>query len=240
MESYEKAIKGKNIALVGPGSNLIGKRYGELVDSHDVVVRTNRGCELIEKYFEDIGTRTDVLYSCLIEQNENAGYWDENVIVDKYKVKHLCTTPNMTMEGIAVKTVLHDMVNRKKYERMKKIIPCRIIDHNFFTKIALEISCRPTTGYIAIYDILRHEPSNLSIFGFDFYFSGWIKEYKKDMKDMTVNQVLNKTMNSKRHNHKNMWMHGKQLLNNKKVTLDSQMKEVLCMDEWWYDQAKQS
>lgn len=238
MKSYENFIKGKNVALIGPGKYLLGKGKGHLIDKHDVIIRTNRGCELIEKYKNDIGSRTDVLYSCLIEQNENAGYWDENIIVDKYNIKHLCTTPNMSIKGIAYQTILHYMVDKEKYHRVKQIIPCRIIDHNFFTKIALEISCRPTTGYIGIHDILRQKPKNLSIYGFDFYYSGWINEYKKDMKNMTINQVLEKTMNSKRHNHKNMWNHGKQFLINENITLDDQMKNVLQMKEWWYDKAK--
>tara|TARA_R110002126_G_scaffold5401_5_gene28547 strand:- start:3714 stop:4448 length:735 start_codon:yes stop_codon:yes gene_type:complete len=235
---YESLIKGKNIALVGPGKNLISKNKGVEIDGHDLVVRTNRGCELIEKYRRDLGTRTDILYSCLIEQNENAGYWDESVIVDMYGVKYLCTTPDMSMKGIARKTVLHSMVDKKKYEKMEKIIPCRIVDHMFFTKIALEIECRPTTGYIAIYDILRHNPKNLSIYGFDFYYSGWVNEYKKDMKNTTIELVLEKTMNSKRHNHKSMWQHSKKLLNMKNVSLDDQMREVLHMEEFWYDKVK--
>jgi len=238
MNRYEKFISGKNIALVGPGKNLINRNCGDEIDKHDLIVRTNRGCELIEKYSNDIGSRTDVLYSCLIEQNENAGYWDEKVIVDKYNVKYLCTTPNMTMKGIASQTILHNMVDKAKYERLKDIIPCRIVDHVFFTQLALQISCRPTTGYTAIYDLLQYNPKKISIYGFDFYYSGWINEYKKDMKNMSIDQVLEKTMNSKRHNHKNMWNHSKQLLNKENVYLDDKMKNVLLMKSWWYDKAK--
>lgn len=237
--NYSNLIKGKKVAIVGPASSLVGRELGDIIDNHDTIVRTNRGCELIDQHTRDLGSRTDILYSCLIEQKENAGYWDKEKIVDKFGVKYLCTTPNMSMKGIAPVTVLHHMVDKEKYREISQEIPCRIIDHTFFTKIALEIDCRPTTGYIAIHDILRYSPERLSIYGFDFYHSGWIDEYKGGMINQTVSEVLERTLNSKRHLHKNMWLHAKStILNNPSVLIDDNMREVLEMDEWWYDKIK--
>ena len=62
---------------------------------------------------------------------------------------------------------------------MSKKIPCRIIESEFFTNVAKQVNCRPTTGYVAIYDILRYNPASLTIHGFDFFYSGWFPEYKK-------------------------------------------------------------
>ena len=236
--AFSKEIQGKKVILVGPGKYLLDKEMGGFIDSHDVVIRTNRGCELIEKNAKHLGRRTDVLYSCLIEQKENAGPWDKKSLVDDFKIKHLCTTPNMDMKGIATATILHHMVDKQKYLEVSNSIPCRIIDHVFFTKIAIEINCRPTTGYIAIHDILRHDPKKLSIVGFDFYYSGWIDDYKEGMTKMSVKEVLEKTLNSKRHVHKNMWRHCKSLLSDKRFSPDDQLLEVLSMKDWWFDKIK--
>ena len=70
---FEDYIKDKSIALVGPASYMVGSGHGNEIEQHDVVIRLNRGIELVENYPNDIGTRTDVLYSCLIEKPGNAG-----------------------------------------------------------------------------------------------------------------------------------------------------------------------
>lgn len=233
---FKDLIIDKKVVLVGPASYMVDSNFGEKIDSHDIVVRLNRGCELVEKYSKDIGTRTDVLYSSLIEQPENAGKWDYSLFVEQFKIKYLCTTPAMSMKGISNASILHPMVNKNKYYELSKHLPCRIVEHEFFTKIALEVDCRPTTGYISIFDILKHKPKLLSIYGFDFYLSGWLPEYKEGMKNITLEEIKIKTLKSKRHSHKNMWNHCKRLLDRKDVLLDERMHDVLSLKNWWFDQ----
>ena len=134
---------------------------------------------------------------------------------------------------ISLKNSIHDSADSKKYADMSKLFPCRIIDCNFFTNLSLEVNCRPTTGYIAIYDLLVNQPASLTIYGFDFFYTNWFPEYKKG--STKTQQVLHKnTLNSKRHKHKNMWLHAKKnLLNNEKVVIDDHLRKVLNTDNWW-------
>lgn len=231
---FEKLIKGKKVAIVGSASYMREKNYGQSIDDHDLVVRINRGCEIVKSNEEHIGSRTDILYSCLIEKSENAGFWNANMFVNDYKLKYLCTTPESSMAGISNFTSLHQMVDHRKYLDLSKKMPCRIVDASFFTKIAKEISCRPTTGYIAIYDILRYQPEKLSIHGFDFFYSGWYGNYKEGISS-EVSDLLIKTLSSKRHKHKNMWQHAKNLLKVPNVAIDDHLKKVLEVEEWWFN-----
>ena len=232
---FRSLINNKTVVVLGSAAYLEDYRYGKSIDEHDLVVRINRGCELIENNSEVVGSRTDILYSCLIEQKQNAGKWNREMFAQDYGLKFLCTPPESNIRGISFGTRLHNMVDRNKYLKLAEELPCRIIDSSFFTSLAREIDCRPTTGYIAIYDLLKFEPKSLTIHGFDFFYSGWYSDYKKGMKPR-VSDELRKTLNSKRHKHKNMWEHCKKLLDNPTVVIDDHLRKVLRIDEWWYDE----
>ena len=230
---FSELIKGRKIAIIGSASYMKEEDYGSSIDKNDLIVRINRGCEIIPGNQKSIGSRTDILYSCLIEQKENAGDWNAKMLIDDYEIKYLCTTPASGIDGFSQGTSLHRMVNKEKYEDLSKKIPCRIIDSKFFTSIARQINCRPTTGYIAIYDILRHSPESLTIHGFDFFYSNWFPEYKKGS-SLGLDSLWKNTLKSKRHKHKNMWEHAKtNLLNNEKVVIDDHLRKVLNIDNWW-------
>ena len=78
----EDMIAGKMVALVGPAKYMQGSCYGSEIDSHDTVVRINRGIESIETYPEDLGVRTDVFYSCLIERAQQTGQLDIDKLLE--------------------------------------------------------------------------------------------------------------------------------------------------------------
>jgi hypothetical protein len=62
--NLENLIKDKRVIIVGPSSYLNDKKFGELVDSYDLVVRVNQGLYMSSKYPENYGKRTDLLYLC--------------------------------------------------------------------------------------------------------------------------------------------------------------------------------
>ena len=61
-------VEDKTISLVGPANYMLGSSHGAEIEASDVVVRLNRGFETCKKYTDDLGNRTDILYSCLIEK----------------------------------------------------------------------------------------------------------------------------------------------------------------------------
>ena len=232
--NYKELIKNKSVALVGPAQYLVGSEYGKEIDNHDVVVRINRGIELIDKHEKDIGKKADVLYSCLIEKPANAGKVNGKILKEKYGVKYLCAPPESTYEGVAHETKYHHLVNMKTVDDVLKQIPIRIVEHRFHTILAQKVDCRPNTGFLAIYDLLKHEPKKLSIYGFSFYLDGFIPGCKEGIvqeQDKNEKQFADQCFTSKRHVQKNMWLFAKQtLLGKKNIYLDPVLTKILNLE----------
>ena len=219
-DNYAEIIRDKTIALVGPASYLENSKWGKEIDSYDLVIRINRGIELIDNYSSDIGLRTDILYSCLIEDPENAGIIDPILFSEKYNLKFICTTPFSNLKSFFNKNDIHPMADKDKFKTLSKLIPSRIISHRYWESFSKELETRPTTGYISIFDILKFRPKKIKIFGFSFYSTGILKGYKKGTKykEETFHDVA---LRSKRHNHRKMFDYAKNiLLNDARVELD--------------------
>ena len=224
-------IKGKKIALVGPAQYMTNSNLGQEIDAHDVVIRLNRGYELVDKYSSDIGSKTDVLYSCLIERSGNAGNLDPLVLKKKHNIKMIIAPPHSDFSGISRQTKFHDLVNLRKVKEISSLIPIRIVDHKFHTDLALKVNCKPNTGFMAIYDLLQLEPSSLSIYGFSFYLDGFMEGCKTGIQQeegKTEQQFADKCFLSKRHIQENMWQYAKDtLVADQRIKLDSVLDKIL-------------
>lgn len=64
-------FKNKRVALVGNAKSLVNSNYGELIDSHDVVCRINKGYHMIppfnDVYLTSHGSKIDILFLNLIK-----------------------------------------------------------------------------------------------------------------------------------------------------------------------------
>ena len=120
-------------------------------------------------------------------------------------------------------------------QEIKKHIPIKIIDHQFHTDLASKVQCKPNTGFLAIYDILRMKPKQLSIYGFSFYLDGFIKGQKSGVekeKKCSEQEFADMAYNSKRHIQKNMWEYAKLTLkDNKIVKLDNVLEKILELEK---------
>jgi len=233
--NFNETIKNKKVALVGPAAYMVGSLYGEEIDNHDTVIRLNRGIESIHKYSSDVGVRTDILYSCLIEKPANAGHIDPISLKRDYNIKMVVAPPHSDFRGIAYQTKFHELVDIQKVNQMSKFMPVRLIDHKFHTELAIKVDCKPNTGFLAIYDILRHNPQLLSIYGFSFYLDGFIPGCKSGVEqeqNLSEQQFAAKCFVSRRHVQKNMWEHAKETLkNNKQIKLDKYLTKILNLKE---------
>tara|TARA_R110000824_G_scaffold36844_3_gene113933 strand:- start:84 stop:821 length:738 start_codon:yes stop_codon:yes gene_type:complete len=232
--NFEDLITKKKVALVGPAAYMVGSNLGTEIDKHDVVVRINRGIELLDKYKEDVGQKSDVLYSCLIEKAANAGKVRGKTLKEKYGVKYLCAPPESTFQGIAHKTKFHHLVNRSTVNEIKEYLPVRIVDHGLHTVLAQKVNCRPNTGFLAIYDLLKHKPEKLSIYGFSFYLDGFIPGCKEGVyqeQNKNEKQFADQCFTSKRHIQENMWVFAqKTLLDKENIYLDPTLKKILTLE----------
>lgn len=57
-------IAGQSVAIVARAKSILGSGEGEVIDSHDVVVRVNAKLPLDSKAAADLGARTDLVYAC--------------------------------------------------------------------------------------------------------------------------------------------------------------------------------
>ena len=228
-------LTGKEVAIVGPAAYMIGSGLGNEIDDHDVVVRLNRGIESIVDYSSDIGSRTDILYSCLIEKPGNAGPYEPENLISDYNIKAVVAPPHSDFQGFAGSTQLHELVNRDKARRLSSLVPLRIVDHKFHNQLALAVQCKPNTGFMAIYDLLRFDISKLSVYGFSFYLDGFIPGCKAGVEQtqkMTEEQFAEKCFNSKRHVQRNMWQHAKTtLLGANNIRLDPVLNIILSLED---------
>ena len=225
--NYREFLKNKKIALVGPADYLENSNLGNEIDSFDLVVRINRGIELIGKYHKDIGQRTDILYSCLIEQPTNAGIIDPVVYSNEYKLKYICTTPFPKRRFLSKSIDIHPMADKEKFRNLSTLIPTRIIPLKFWRNFSKELETRPTTGYISIFDILEFKPKELKIFGFSFYMTNILKGYKKGMKQKEEN-FNELALKSTRHEHHKMLTFAKKtLLKKENVNFDPFLQKLL-------------
>jgi hypothetical protein len=234
-KSLRSLISGKKIALVGPAQYMENSNLGKEIDEHDIVVRINRGIESIDIYSKDIGAKTDVYYSCLIERAQQTGVLNIDDLKNKYKIKHIVAPPESNMKGISFETKFHSLVDKEKIKNINDIIPVTIVDHQFHTLLAEKVKCKPNTGFMAIYDLLRMNPSSLSIYGFSFYLDGFLPGQKSGVeqeKNCSEQEFADMAFNSKRHIQKNMWEYAKTtLLKNKNVILDNNLERILKLDD---------
>ncbi len=224
-------VKNKSVALVGPAKYMCGSGYGSEIDSHDIVVRINRGIESIKEYSDDIGKKTDIYYSCLIETAQQTGFLDVDELVSRYGIKQIVAPPASDFQGVSRATTFHSMVDQKKMKQIIKRIPIRIIDHHFHTDLAKKVSCKPNTGFLSIYDLLNFDIDRLSIYGFSFYLDGFIPGQKEGVeleKNVSQQGFADLAFNSKRHIQVNMWEYAKRTLkNNPKIKLDAVLEQIL-------------
>lgn len=235
-DGYTDLIRDKRVALVGPAKYMENTQWGREIDDHDVVVRINRGIESIETFGDSIGTRTDILYSCLIEKAQQTGVLVPQILANEYKIKWIVAPPHSDMKGRAGRTRFHDMVNIKKVREIEKLIPVDIVDHVFHTSLAGKVVCKPNTGFMAIYDLLRHNPTTLSVYGFSFYLDGFITGQKSGVereKNCTEQEFADMAFNSKRHVQKNMWEYAKTtLLGSDVVRPDPVLRKILDLQDF--------
>jgi hypothetical protein len=234
--TFEELIKDKNIALVGPAKYLTNSGYGSDINNHDMVIRLNRGYELVTENFCDIGDRTDILYSCLIERAGNAGKIDPKQLKERFNIKMVVAPPHSDYRGKSNQTRLHELVDQRKVQEIAKLMPVRIVDHHFHNVLAEKVNCKPNTGFMAIYDLLRYKPKSLSIYGFSFYLDGFMDGCKlgvKEEENLSEQQFSDKCFNSKRHIQANMWEFAKKtLLNKDGIRLDKTLEKILQLPEF--------
>lgn len=229
-KKYRDFLAGKRVAIVGPAEYLTKLDTGKYIDSFDIVVRINRGTEIIDQYSNSIGKRTDILYSCLIKSQDNAGDMNVKEYL-KSGVKWISTIPASDINGICRSNKLHEMVSWFTVVKLKRNFDFHIMDYRKYSLVNKNVESRANTGFSAIFDLLDHDVSGLYITGFSFYLDNFISGYKKGCeRDEEV--FAKQCFASKRHKQEPQWKFLKKIVkNDKRIKVDKILQKILNMDE---------
>jgi len=175
---YFEFLKNKRVVIVGPAQSMVGSKQGSLIDNYDVVVRIKKVLSQFPHLSEDIGTRTNVLYSWLDREPSNGGKINFESL-EKDNVEFVCSAypKGLWFSEGNIEIFLNENKGKFKFHAM---------DKEAYLNVEGKIQTRPNTGICAILDILTHCISELYITGFTFFKGGYIKEYT----DLTEHQAL--------------------------------------------------
>lgn len=222
---YLKFLKDKKVIIVGPAESLLERGNGNFIDSFDVVVRVNRGIEPTFKNSDKIGSRTDILYNCMLEKDDNGGKIDLNMLKLK-NVKFVSYHSQVSYQGKA-EPIKPNHLDNGKLKLMNSFLKTHMIDYNFYNSISSQVNCRPNTGFIAIFDLLFHEVKELYITGYTFYMDGFMKGYKDHLDE----DFINRAYTSKRHVQKNLFQFlKKKVKENNIIKTDAILTKILTLE----------
>ena len=248
MLEYANIFQNKTVALVASAKYLDRFRFGSDIDSHDIVVRVNKGIDVLNndtsyKY----GSRADVLYHCMLEDPPESngpkfGFIDVNKWIEK-GVKNIFCLPESDMKGSCRGNFLSPAVNTESIKRVKKsAISLEIVDFQLYNQLSEYTRCKPNTGIVALYHILSANPKKLSTYGFSFLLDGWVKEYREGIQNLqesidknwnTIEEWEIRCLNSKRHIQKNQWKFVKSVNNQYSIfSPDPYMEKILLMSDF--------
>jgi len=229
IDNYLEYVSGKSVAIVGPAAYLSSIKIGSQIDSFDIVVRINRGMEILNN--KDVfGSRTDILYNCLIESPDNGGKID----IEFYKsnrISWVCTVPFSDYHGKCENNNLHLMVKKETVDKICKSFNFHIMDCVEYGKLNREIQCRSNTGFAAIFDIINHKAKEVFITGFSFYLDSFQDGYKSGCQ-RKEDEFAYQCFISNRHNQKNQWSYLKKVYNSlDNIKCDKVLDFILQMQE---------
>ena len=159
-------LKDKKIAVVGSSGILLNSEYGELIDTHDIVVRFN--ASRVKGFEKHVGSQTDIRF---FNGHAFAGSSDSS----RFK-KH---DPNF-VSSLSGETFIVKSWNMEEFAQ--GILKNTPQNSTYFLNPTFTRYCNSITGQEATCGIvgiffLSLFTTNLSCFGFNFYKDGWSKNH---------------------------------------------------------------
>lgn len=167
-------FKNKRVAIIGGADSVLQEPLGAYIDTFDVVVRINKGVQLIEKQSDFVGTRTDVLFHAF----HDGGTQDEGSspialdLWEKHKVQNIILAFNYNYTFYIIKDLLHFIKITNGKKKFSQITKYSDIENH-------KVVEAPTTGFIAINTIFNCQPKELYLTGITFMKTSHNEQYRK-------------------------------------------------------------
>jgi hypothetical protein len=167
VRAYGRYLAGKSVALVGPAPMIEGSRQAGLIESHDVVVRLNHALPVPPHLEPDVGRRTDVLYSNLVQTTPQASTLDELATLVAGRVQWVCAAyPYLNLDRNFA-----DDIDRF-VDALGGRVPFYVPSSWRYLGTCARVRTRPNAGVSAIVDLLSFDIARLYVTGFTFYGGG--------------------------------------------------------------------
>jgi len=224
-DTFDSFVKNKRVALVGPANYLNHFNFGEIIDSYDFTARINRGMELVKNHSLNIGSKTDILFNCLIEHNDNGGKIDIEKL-NKSEVKWICTIPRSDFHGKVKSKRLSKGVKLTTILKLKYSCNFHIYDYKKYGYLNKKVKCRSNTGFSAIFDLLDSGVKEVYVTGYSFYMDSFMKGYKAGC-SRDEEKFAEDCFSSIRHDQKNQWEYLKTFKDDPRLSFDPILGELL-------------
>lgn len=153
-ELFKHFSLGKNIAIVGPSPHLEGKRLGNFIDEHDLVVRVN---EVSSKQNSvDFGSRTDVLFFGDYRWSKIA-----RLLGFAVQLPSCIVLPKDCQEP--------ELLEESRVRASEMGISLLNFDISKLGKDSESWPDSPSTGFLALVSYFKSSSKNLFVCGFSFY-----------------------------------------------------------------------
>jgi hypothetical protein len=190
-EEYANFLKGKRVVCVAQATSIVGTGNGPLIDSYDLVVRTNYGLEISDELKPDIGTRCDILYSHIAPWGGKYFNYSacEHVLKNLNILSWVCCPYPSDLPkienaefflGVEIDKFNETYRNRvfSYLKGIKGEMPFRQTETSIFLPHLLEMNGRhPNTGFAAIWDLLAFDVSEIYMTGYTFFLGGNYPQY---------------------------------------------------------------
>ncbi|KAK9958060.1 hypothetical protein ABG768_012241 [Culter alburnus] len=167
----------RTCAVVGNSGNLVGSFYGPLIDSHDFVMRMNKGP--VEGYEKDVGSRTThrIMYP------ESATHLDNttHLVLLPFKILDIQWVTSALTDG-TVKRTRYKVIDKLQANKDKVMVIHPAFMHYVHTTW-LHIKSRrsyPSTGFLVLMFAL-HICDEVNVFGFGANSKGTWHHYFEKM-----------------------------------------------------------
>jgi hypothetical protein len=179
-------FKDKRVAIVGGAESVLKEKLGDYIDGFDVVVRINKGVEIIGTQSEYVGKKTDVLFHSFNEIAPHLGgspitpkLWHEcNVKILLFALNYECGWDILKIFLLFLKNIK----GRFKFSQLPKDL--------YLKNLSAVQPSGPTTGFTAINTVFNCQPKELYITGITFFKTPHNTEYRTVSDD-----VLKETLN---------------------------------------------
>jgi len=170
VQSVRELVKDKSIIFVGNSVEIMHHKYGDFIDSHDIVVRFGRAMEATPKQEESIGKKCDIwvtgqfrapVYKTLRKEFESGRWKNTKILINRCR-------GNLQLKNWDFEDHLPEGM---KYEQM--YTDQELIDiMKAFNKDILKLqNLRPSAGFITILWFINKVKTykSISLIGFDFF-----------------------------------------------------------------------